>query len=299
MSKYTNYINVSLSFLLLILCVSCGKSTQTDEIEVPGPAAGKATLLFSSGFENGVFFDDAIVPDFLDFRYIKGTDNETGFSWPINILGATESAIHYIDDDNLNAVFSEIQTVEDRNGNQTKALYSIENYDIGVTQSPYEILNIVNGNKDLYIRYWMKLDASSLGQIDKWRALFEYKTKDYANGSGFRLIAFIYTDEQGLPYWHFQGDQNPTTPIWEIDNTSIPVPSDEWFLTEFYWHWSEGDDGIVSWKINGLLVGENIGPTTRNSKPIDFIILTQIYGDANPKFQWVDDIEIWDGLPEN
>jgi hypothetical protein len=27
-------------------------------------------------------------------------------------------------------------------------------------------------------------------------------------------------------------------------------------------------------------------------------MITQIYGNANPKYQWIDDIEIWDGIPE-
>ncbi len=85
--------------------------------------------------------------------------------------------------------------------------------------------------------------------------------------------------------------------MWEIDNKNVPVPNEEWFLTEFYWHWSEGDDGRALWKVNGQIIGDHHGPTTRNAKPIDFIMLTQIYGDANPKYQWVDDIEIWDGLP--
>ncbi|HFC93596.1 MAG TPA: hypothetical protein ENJ51_12375 [Leucothrix mucor] len=280
--------------LLLITIVSC-KGDRTNSITQG--SLNEAKLLFSSGFEKGVYIDTSVVPDSEDFRFIRGTDLETGDSWPIDVLGASESGIHYIDDDNQNAIYSEIQSVKGHDGNQTKALYSIENYDIGVTQNPYEILNIVDGRKDLYVKYWMKLDSSSLNQIDKWRALFEYKTIGYAKGTGFRLIAFIYTDIQGTPFWHFQGDENPTTAIWEVDNTDIPVPMNQWFSTEFYWHWSEGKDGKVFWKINGQLVAKHIGPTTRNAQPIDFIILTQLYGDANPKFQWIDDIEIWDGLP--
>jgi hypothetical protein len=136
-----------------------------------------------------------------------------------------------------------------------------------------------------------------LSQPDSWRTFFEWKSKDYASGEGFRLIAFIYSDAQGNPYWHWQGDANPESPMWEIDNNTVPVPVDEWFLTEFYWHWSEGEDGQALWKVNGQVIGDHYGPTTRNSKPIDFIMLSQIYGNANPKYQWVDDIEIWDGIP--
>ena len=261
----------------------------------------KPKLLFESGFEGSVYIDSNSYEDCEDYRFIKGLDNETGFSWPIDILGATESGLHYIDDDSHQAVFSELQTVIGHNGAQTVALYQQENYDLGVTQCPYEILDIIDGRKDLYICYWIKLDSISMKKSNMWRAIFEYKTKlyDEGKGDGFRLIAYVYTDENDtVPFWHWQGDSNPDNPIWEINNKDIPVPMNEWFLTEFYWHWSEGSDGRALWKINGQVIGEHYGPTTRNSKPIDFIILTQIYGDANPKHQWVDDIEIWDGLPE-
>lgn len=97
----------------------------------------------------------------------------------------------------------------------------------------------------------MVLDAASMSQKQKWRALFEWKTLDYADGAGFRLVAFVYTD-----------------------------------------------DGRALWRINGKVVGDHDGPTTRNSKPIDFIMLSQIYGDAKTKHQWTDDIEICAALPE-
>ncbi len=275
---------------ILLISISCKKDSPT---EVPSGAR----LLFKSGFENGVYIDTTAYLNNEDFRFIRGKDSETGFSWPINVLGASESALHYIDDDNHRAVMSEIQTVIGHNGDSTKALFSLENYNLGVTQCPYEILNIAEGKKDLYIKYWIKLDSASLFHPDMWRAIFEYKTKDYAAGSGFRLIAFIYTDNDAIPYWHWQGDKNPQTPVWEINNKDIPVPINEWFQTEFYWHWSNGNDGRALWKVNGEVIGDHHGVTTQNSKPIDFIILTQIYGDANPKYQWIDDIEIWAGLP--
>jgi hypothetical protein len=279
-------IRTLLAAIIILFILSCSKNNTSDS---------EPQLLFKSGFENGVVLANPVE----DYQALEGTDSETGFSWPITILGASESALHYIDDDNHQTVQSSIETVIGHDGNETRALYNIEHSDIGATQCPYEILNITEGRKDLYIKYWIKLDSESLTQIDKWRTFFEYKTKDYANGTGFRLISYVYTDDQGHPYWHWQGDADPEHPVWEIDNTDISVPMNEWFLTEFYWHWSEGNDGRALWKINGEVVGDHFGPTTRNSKPIDFIMITQIYGDANPKHQWIDDIEIWDALPNN
>ncbi len=285
-----NYHIILIAGLLSIL-ISCQK-------KVDNPTHNKAELLFKSGFENNVYIDPTAYPYNEDYRIVKGKDLETGFTWPIDILGASESALHYIDDDNQNAVKTEIQSVAGHDGQLTKTLYSIEHYKTDVTQCPYEILNIQEGTKDLYVKYWMKMDSASLFQPDMWRAIFEYKTKAYASGNGYRLIAFVYTDNDGIPYWHWQGDRDPENPVWEIDNKNIPVPVNEWFTVEYYWHWSVGNDGRSLWKVNGQTVGDHHGATTRNNQPIDFIILTQIYGNANPKHQWIDDIEIWTGLPE-
>ncbi len=275
----------------LLFMVSCGGNSASSKSE--------ASLLFRSGFEAGVSLqppnDNTSIGD---YQLITGTDSQTGYHWPIEILGTTDGGLHLIDDDNRRALKNDIQTVVGHDGRMSRALYSAQYYNVSITQSPYEIVNITKNRHDLYIKYWMKVDGQSLEQADAWRVLFEYKTTGYASGEGFRLIAFIYTDDAGNPYWHWQGDRDPEHAIWEIDNTTIPVPKDTWFLTEFYWHWSEGDDGRALWKINGQVVGDHYGATTRNSQPIDLIMLTQIYGNANPKYQWIDDIEIWDALPK-
>ncbi len=295
---------------LLVFFMGCGKEGSnpvgSDGQDDPTQSA---TLLFSSGFEGPLVLtgpNDPLDPDNADYQFIRGTDSQTGFKWPIvlDYLGVDNGGLHLVDVGDGSAISNDIVTTSDHDGNQTKALYSIENFVVSdlCTQSPYEILDLQKGRKDLYIRYWMKIDSTSVTQNDKWRALFEYKTKDYdlgnGTGTGFRLISYIYSDEDGVPYWHWQGDKDPEHPIWEIDNTSIPVPLEEWFLTEYYWHWSDGADGRAVWRINGQVVGDHAGPTTRYSKPIDFIMLWQIYGDGNPKHQWIDDVEIWSKIPD-
>lgn len=279
-------------FTFLIGLSACKKNT----------TSSTPKLLFKSGFEGVTLDATATSADNSEYRLIRGIDSETGYTWPIDILGAKESGMHYIDDDNHQAVFAELQTVTGHDGTPTTALYMQENYDIGITQCPYEILDIKdNGRKDLYIKYWLKIDSVSLSQPNTWRAIFEYKTIGYdkgiSKGSGFRLIAYIYTDDNGNPFWHFQGDNNPEHALWEKDNYDIPVPKNVWFKTEFYWHFGNKKNGRAWWKINDQIVADVHDQTTRSNKPIDFIILTQIYGDANPKHQWVDDIEIWEGLP--
>ena len=294
-----NYRFSILNALLVLLLNACGTSSTNTK--------NHSKLLFASGFEDDVYIDPVLVEDSEDYDFIRGTDKTTGFKWPINILGSSESALHRVDDDNNQALLSEIQTIDNN-----KVLYNEERYREAnkSTQLTYEILNIRQGKSDLYVRYRMKIDSNMLGSINKWRALFEYKTKDYkdpgAGGTGYRLIAFVYTDKNGTPSWHLQGDEDSNTPIWECDTLSltkkcnnefVPVIMDDWFLTEYYWHWSNDSDGYMVWKINGKIVGEHHGPTTRNDNPIDFILFTQLYGNVTPKYQWIDDIEIWDGFP--
>jgi hypothetical protein len=276
--------NPVLRILLPVLCLVVASHARADTTK----------LLFKSGFERGV----VLQPLKDGYQMITGTDAVTGFTWPIDILGASESGIHVIRDDSGRALENEIRTVTGHTGRRTRVLYSRENHEYrDDTQAPYEILDITDGRRDLYIRYWVKLDSAAWNAPRKWRTFFEWKSRDYRFGTGFRLISFIYTDGNGQPYWVWQGDRDPEHPLWEIENRTIPVPRNTWFLTEFYWHWSTGADGRALWRINGRVVGDHYGPTTRNNKPVDFIMLTQIYGNGNPKRQWIDDIEIRDGLP--
>jgi len=290
-------------------------TTQAQTVIIPmnglnTPIQTPPKLLFKSGFEKGVYIDTVEEEDDPEYDFIRGTDEETGFSWPINILGASESALHRVAEGD-HFLSSEIQKVTGYNGKQTHALYNEETQRTEEdTQLTYEILNITQGKTDLYVKYRMKIDANMQDTIHKWRALFEYKTKDYKDpgegGTGFRLIAFIYTNQDGQASWHIQGDKDSEHPLWECDtleltkechNEYVPVVMDAWFETEYYWHWSNENDGHVVWKINGKVVADIQAPTTRNHNPIDFILFTQLYGNVTPKHQWIDDIEIWDAPP--
>ncbi len=255
-------------------------------------------LLFASGFETGV----KLGKQTPYYRKIYGRDQSTGYRWPIKILGASESALHPIDHDNHKAIFNRLVRTEGHNRRSTRVLYSKENYAVKgkVTQSPYEILNIKRGKSDVYIRYWMKIDGQLLRDHprNKWRALFEFKSVDYGKGTGFRLISYVYSDNKGQPYWAFQGDLWPDRPLWEINNYDVPVPRNKWFLMEVFWHWSSGNDGRALWKVNGEVIADRHGPTAYKDKPVDFIMPFQLYGNANPKRQWVDDLEIWTGIPD-
>ena len=280
-----------------------------------------ANLLFKSGFEGNVSLSQVFnYSEFIEtdedtnedtnesvelisyYKKIQGVDGD--YSWPISILNSLDSkdsdenALHFIEKDFIgNYLQTTITSILGHDGTMTNTLYSLQTDRNSSTQNPYQIMPKEEGQeKDLYIKYWIKIDRKSNTKPNIWRTFFEYKTKGYSDGNGFRLISFIYTDDDAKPYWYWQGDVSPRDEVWSIANKHIPVPLDEWFLTEFYWHFGEGEDARALWKINGNIVGYMREPTTQNNQPISIIMLTQIYGDSNPKYQWIDDIEIWDGL---
>ena len=295
---------ICILFVFLIALAACKKS---DDTENPMPISGPVELtpgelLFNSGFESDTYLSaptgEFETSNWSDYDIIKGTDISTGYSWPIKILGANFGGIHKVDDDDGFAVENRIETVIGPTGKETTALYQNVKYDVGVTQTPYQINNITQNPKELYIGYWMKTDDVSLSGNDEWRAIWEYKTDNYGNQeNGFRMIALMATDVQGNKHWVFQGDTNPQSPIWHEKNYSVPVIMNEWFKVEYYIKWSDSSDGYASMKVDGQLIAEHYGPTTTNSDNLDFIILTQVYGNSHPMHQWVDDIEIWDGVP--
>lgn len=295
--------------LLLLLSIlvfgACKKSDGPQEpVTISGPVeTTPGELLFSSGFESDTYlsspnegFESANWPD---YEIIRGTDTSTGYSWPIKILGSNFGGIHKVNDDGGAAVDNKIETVIGHDGMETNALFQRVNYDVEFTQTPYQINNIQENPDELYISYRMKTDDTALTEPNKWRALWEYKTNSYglSNSSGFRMIAFMETDSQGTPHWVFQGDINPMNPVWRIENYDIPVVMNQWFKVEYYLKWSQGSDGYASMKVNGQLIAEHSGPTTTGSDGLNFIILTQVYGNSHPMHQWVDDIEIWNGIP--
>lgn len=293
-----------LNLFILTLLSSCSSASDEDidnetTQESEKPIIIPANLLFSSGFE-GVELSQPI----YDYQYITGTDTKTGYSWPPSIFGfenaAEPSGIHNVNDDNGAAIDNELQSIIGPNGESSTVLFQRVNYDVQVTQAPYQINGITENPKELYIKYWMKTDDFSVQGNDTWRAIWTYKTEKYAtNQDGFRMIAFMATDIKGNPYWMLQGDINPETPIWQVVNDKIPLIMGEWFKVEYHVKWSNGTDGYASMKVNDQLIGEHFGRTTANNDDLDFIMLTQVYGSNYPMYQWVDDVEIWDGVPTN
>ncbi len=252
-------------------------------------------MLFKSGFEDNVTLSGS---DSDEYQYFVGTDKTFGFTWPPIVGGSSGSGVHNILNDNGAAIDNEIQTVKGHTGALTKAWFNRMNHNVSVTQSPYQLNNWTKRVDKFYAKYWMKIDNTSMVGSGAWRALWEYKTFGYGAGNGFRMIAYIYTNKAGVPYWHFQGDTDPSSGgVWDVDNYTIPVPLNKWFSVEYYFDFKITGKGRAWWKVNGQMVADVTDVTTAKSKDIEFMILTQIYGNRQPMHQWIDDIEIWDDVP--
>ena len=194
----------------------------------------------------------------------------------------------------------------------------------GATQDPY-VLEPKGAQGDMYVSYWLKfqpnlqtLMGACGSNIDyQWRAVFEWKT-----AGDYRLMVQIQRDRDpkscgfvGPLYWIVAGDNNgncdlyaaaqkkkcPAASInlWSEKNRSAEVPVGQWFKLEVFWHRSSGDDGRAWLAIDGHVIVDHHGPNTGDwNAPINRIMTSQVYTSTGyPAFQWVDDLQIWQGFP--
>ena len=268
------------------------------------PSIYGAELLFKSGFA-GLQLGKPYDCETSCWQDIEGSDPATGYTWAPQIwqgggrfqlladtLVTPETVGTY--------VFNEIQRVAGPRNQQTSALYSeIRERGGGATQIPYLLMpSTTAAQADLYVSYWIKLQPDLLARLgpNSWRALFEWKTTEQ-----HRFITYIYTDRLNKPDWFLKTDDlsgGAAKTLWGSANRTVRVPIGDWFKFEVFWHRSAQDDGRAWQAVNGQVVFDHFGPMLGGNDPIERIMLTQVYaGGTPPKYQWVDDIAIWDGFP--
>ena len=263
-------------------------------------------LLFKSGFEEGVSLGEPYNDGGGTWYQDLIGDDGSGYTWPITIWGS-KGAFQVLVDSSLTPseyIQNSIVTMDGHDGNPTKVMHSkILKADKSWTQDPY-ILETTSENGDLYVKYWLKFPknlADALGDgtnDDGWCTFFEWKTS-----GDYRIAAYVYVEEDGKPYWYVHGDNvakdnfGAYKEFWYEENKKIPVPEDEWFLVEFFWHRSTEDDGRFWWSINKKVIVDHYGPN-KLVEPINRIMLFTVYAEKYPFEQWVDDVEIRDNFPD-
>jgi hypothetical protein len=174
----------------------------------------------------------------------------------------------------------------------------------------------------MYISYWIKLQPDLVEKMTNlpagpgvaeggtWRSVFGAKTGTQTTWGGpadngdYRIAAYIVTYGNTRPYWRVSGDNvaggnAPLVNNWDVYNKDIPVPVGQWFKFELYWHRSAGSDGRVWAAVNGQTIADHRGPNMgAQNLPINRIMAPILYSSMRmPMYQWVDDIEVWDGIP--
>lgn len=263
-----------------------------------------SNLLFSSGFEGVSLAAPRNVDSSGGWQDVTGTDSVTGYSWPTKLWGGTSSIQMLTYGGNLSDVIgNSISTVTGRDGTQTKALSLDVNQIIrDGTQDPLIIMPAASSApNEFYISEWIKLPADMsqrLGPGGWTTAVPEWKS-----AGDFRVVTAIEVDGNGTPYWHMSWDNNangglPPQKFWEGYNRSVPVPQGEWAYVEFYTRRGE-TDGRAMLKVNGQTVFDQTGDTIGvNGAPIDRIFVANPYS-GTPMEMLVDDVQVWDGLPDS
>ena len=221
-------------------------------------------------------------------------------------------------------MFNRIETVTGPRGNQTRGLRQQISYNVNGTngqgasseQNEFQFLP-KREDGDLYLSFWLKLQPDLAqkmatdywGNNGTWRAIFAFKTGGQttwggpANNGDYRVEAYVRSSN-GQLFWSMLGDNNagggaPLVNSWNLENRNVPVPVNQWFKLEFFWHRSNGSDGRIWMAANGQVIADRRGPNMGAwNMPINRIIAPMLYtGSAMPVYQWVDDLEVWSGFP--
>ena len=282
------------------------------------PAPNPPSLIFRSGFESTVSVGaprDCYASGC--WQDLLGTDSSTGFTWPPIIAGGS-AGFQVRSGTNTNPgstisdyIINDIRPVTGHKGTTTQALYSEIKRSCNGTgpqdgvcsaQDPYLLLHASEPG-DMYISFWRKLQPDLFNKMSaspggSWYVIYEWKTV-----GDFRVSLQI-VNYGGTPRWQMRADNVangglPYQEYWRVEDFSLPIPVDQWFKFEIFWHRSSGADGRVWMAINGHVLVDKLAPNIGvNGDHIDRNFIHQLYtGGAYPVFQYTDDVQIWSGFP--
>jgi len=315
-------------WVLLILVTLCFQNCDLNKLHDSTASSYRpGKLLFKSNFGTGVNVEALSGYNSTGtgaWRYLSGTDQETGFSWDDIGVGENYAAIQYITFEPVTPtnigdyIESGIRPVIGPHGNLVNELYQYVKKKSPVGEGGSQAPLVINrpwdkGDvNDFYISYWYKHQADLVTQLDStvssgnWRAQFGFKTGGYLNSweGDYRIGTGILKGTDNKLYWYTKGDNVANGPwervdYWKVENHEVPVPIDTWFKYEAYWHRSGGGDGRYWSAVNGQIIVDYHGPIMGDyNLPINRIFIVNPYSGGSPVVEsHMTELEIWDGFP--
>ena len=251
---------------------------------------------------------------------VLGRDN-SGDQWPFHLWGG-DARLQFnsksLDPDVRKFVNATLLTVPghvnmDANGDgdPTTAIYFQLNNWESEHHQPQILYNLRPAagvpQHDLYMRFWARIPTTSV--MSYWHSLWQTKTENA------RIIFNIETGSggcagAGTPRWTIAGDNgHGTVTYWQACNASA-VPVNRWFKVEMYMQRRPAGQESRFWvavdntqlfnvsSTNGTATEGLFNPGS--TEDINRIMLPQLYGgDTYPKYQYADDMEVWDGFPND
>jgi hypothetical protein len=306
------------------------------------PGVYAATKLYATDFSPAqTTLDKLSFPDGSvgTWQGITGINAATGGQQQMLPWNATNSFAHLIVGAPVttstigNYMENQIQQVTGPNGTPVYALYQT----IKINTAPQDTgaqtpLTIYRGENpsmadtgDVYYTYWIKLQPDIADHIIQtsnnanFRVLSGFKTVEVNGIADYRILTMIMEATDGSKALSWQsfavganaaGNDNNT--YWTVNNTTVPVPVDQWFKYEVFWHRAANNQSGAGryWAaVNGQpIVDYTDAPNSHangsgglqgaRNYPINRVFLNDIYSGGNPpQYQWTTGLEIWDGFP--
>ncbi len=254
---------------------------------------------------------------------LTGAEDGSNSDWSRDLPCADSYFVYLVGDHQPDRyVSSDIVTVEGRDGKPTEALHmSVKaDYDAGKSTTRNELSLFYDeaaghGYDEGYVKYWMKLEDDFVERFPmerpNWRMMMEWKepdsgiTTEKGGTNNYRINVHIVMKD-GTPRWLVIGQEVQPVRIteWEETNLDHVVPTGRWFQVEAYMR-KHASDGRVFFAVDGETVCDYRGRTEHkdNPLPLKFWSIFKLYHgtkwlEAGPTHQWIDDVELWSGLPE-
>jgi len=286
-------------------------------------------LLFCSGFESPVTLGGAAATGTFAWTQVFAGEDVTGFPWPPRIWGAVDSVLLMPAGRDIRDAGPDvdeatrpdagpwfrhaIETTGGRTGAPTRAL-RMEMHpspQLSGTQSALQLNKFDDNNATIYVRYWVRFDdtlpaamefVASQGRLF-WLELFAWKSSAQIPD---RLALFVEARPNSAldggastAGWTLRSDLLTGANIAYWIEPFVPgVPVNRWFLMELFARRGDAATGEVRVAIDGQLIITHHGEV-RGEPAIGALIPLNLYHNAVgiSVHQWIDDIEIWDGVP--